>query len=165
MSQTSYPLVQAAALAGLLYGTDNHAKSALNQEATTLPFGIGVAQGTADDAAKLPASSSDKIAGIVIRVAGQNQLGLGGTNTGVLTADRMSILEDGKCWVQVEEAVTPASPVYCRYATGSGGSQKGAFRASADTTTAALVKGARYETSAGIAGFAVLAFDKIAANT
>jgi hypothetical protein len=47
------------------------------------------------------------------------------------------------------------SRVRARYATGAGGSQKGAFRKDADTATALLVKGAKYlTTQATIGGIA-----------
>ena len=60
----------------------------------------------------------------------------------------------GKVWVAVEEAVSAMDPVYVRYATGSG-TQKGAFRKSADSSTAAALTGGRYLTSASAGGMAL----------
>lgn len=52
----------------------------------------------------------------------------------------------GRFWVLVEEAVVAGQQAFVRYATGSF-SQKGAFRASADTGSAAALPGAYYVTS------------------
>ena len=57
------------------------------------------------------------------------------------------LLEKGRIYVKVEEAVIAGGPVYVRYASGSGGSQLGAFRTSVDSTTAALLPNARYATA------------------
>jgi hypothetical protein len=167
MSQTSYTDRPAAALPGMPYDISrSEFRSALNNSGSTIPFGVGVKQGaTVDDAAVPPSGSTDKVIGISVRNYAQDNWGLGGTNAGIQTGDRFSILRRGRIYVQVEEAVAAGDAVYCRYASGSGGTQLGSFRKSADTSTAALVKGARYETAAGIGGFAVLAFDFLAANT
>lgn len=52
--------------------------------------------------------------------------------------DSVSVLKRGRIWVSVEEAVTPASPVFIRFAAGTFPTL-GAFRASADTSTAVAV--------------------------
>lgn len=62
------------------------------------------------------------------------------------------MLRRGALLVAVEEAVTPASPVFVRYAAGVGGTVLGAFRASADTATAAQVARAKYLTTQPIPG-------------
>lgn len=63
----------------------------------------------------------------------------------------------GRYWVQVEEAVNAGDQAFVRFATGSGGSQKGSFRKSADSTTAAALANAYYvSTQASALGYAVL---------
>jgi hypothetical protein len=57
--------------------------------------------------------------------------------------------------VTVEETVKDGDPVYVRYASGSGGSQLGSFRTSADSSTAALLPNACYRSDASAAGLAV----------
>jgi hypothetical protein len=79
------------------------------------------------------------------------------TGAGVPPKYAVSVLTKGRIYVVVEEAVTPASAVFVRFAAGVGGTQLGAFRASADTATAsAAPAGWRYRSSAAIGGIAEL---------
>ena len=50
--------------------------------------------------------------------------------------ETLAVMRKGRIWVITEEAVTPASPVFVRFASGGGGTQLGAFRDDADTATA-----------------------------
>lgn len=165
MSQTSYATALTAALAGMLCDIGpNQVRSMRNQESVEVPFGLGIAQGTADDAFKLPAASGDKCVGITMHTQVANTVVL--TNLSAVEASgRANILTSGHIWVSVEGAVAVGGAVYMRYASGGGGSQKGSFRADADTSTASLVKGARYRTSTSGAGLAQVEFDDLAANT
>lgn len=56
----------------------------------------------------------------------------------------VSVMEEGGVYVEVEEAVTPASDVFVRFAAGGGGTELGIFRTDADTATAAALAGARF---------------------
>jgi len=117
--------------------------------------GLFVCQGATDGVCKLPTSSAEVAKGIGIARSNiardPNFPSASGTYP---IGDTVSVIRKGRVWVTVEEAVTPFDPVYVRYDTGTG-SQKGAFRASADSSTAALVTGAKYRTTAG-AGALVL---------
>jgi len=73
--------------------------------------------------------------------------------------EEMNIMHNGRCYVKVEEAVTPASPVFVRFASGGGGSLLGSFRQDADTATAVQLPGAKYMSSAAAGEFAVLELD------
>lgn len=56
----------------------------------------------------------------------------------------MSVMDEGGVYVECEEAVTPDSDVFVRFANGAGGTEKGIFRTDADTATAAALAGARF---------------------
>ena len=66
---------------------------------------------------------------------------------GYAQADVMNVLEKGTMFVRCEDAVTAGSGVYVRYATGTA-SVLGAVRSDADTSTAALLPGAKFLESA-----------------
>lgn len=129
--------------------------------AVAMNGGLFVVQGSRDETVKLPTASTDitnaLIAGGITRdsVSRDPNFPPGGTaNTLYQIGDTVEIVRRGTVLVTVEEAVAPGDDVYVRYDTGSGGSQKGAFRSSADSTTAALLAGARYITTAAIGGLA-----------
>lgn len=78
------------------------------------------------------------------------------TVSGYAQKDIMSVLRQGEVWVQPEQAVAVGDPIYVRYKAGSGGSQLGAIRKDADSTTAAQVpNGSKFLTSCSANGFAV----------
>lgn len=64
------------------------------------------------------------------------------------------VLETGRIWVKVEEAVAFGDPVFIRYAAGGNG--KGSARKSAGTSEAAQLAGARFISAAGANGLAVV---------
>ncbi len=72
----------------------------------------------------------------------------------------LNVLHEGRCWVRVEEAVTPLSTPHCRYASGAGGTVLGAIRASTDTSSAAAIPRARFLSTAAAAGLAILEVTK-----
>jgi hypothetical protein len=160
MSQTSYAINTDAAYAGQLGDVGPHdIGSGTDLTANEyVPFGVAVSQGTKDGEIHLPAASGDVTAKFLgVSVAQQTNENLVGTGGSYAPKVPVSFLKKGRVWVKVEEAVTPASPVFVRFAAGGGGTQLGAFRASADTATAvALPGGAKFVTSAGAAGFALL---------
>lgn len=121
--------------------------------------GVFVCQGTGDGQCKLPAASGDVAKGLGIAPAfptNDSRFPAGGS-PGVTyqIGDKVEAVT-GQVWVIVEEAVAPMDDVFIRYADGSGGTQKGAFRSSADTSTAAALTGARYLTTAAIGGLALV---------
>lgn len=124
--------------------------------------GLFVCQGTADGQCKLPASSGDVAKGLGLapsRVSHDAVFPSGGTAGFTYQIGDTVGAVIGTGWVTVEEDVSAQDAVYVRYATGGGGSQKGAFRKSADTSTAAAVTGARYLTSASAGGLALVAIN------
>lgn len=165
MSQTSYAINQGVPYAGLLgeEGYPNSIRTALNEVTAGLPFGIAVKKGTADDGVINLSAGTDKVWGITVHRHSVNTIGSAawGATVGSPLNDRLDILCAGTVWVKVEEAVTPASPVFVRFASGAGGTILGSFRASADTTTALALKGARYLTSASGGGYAMVEFNAL----
>lgn len=124
--------------------------------------GLFVTMGAADGGCKLPTVATDitsalKALGITrSNVARDPNFPSGGTaGYTYQIGDSVEVVSRGQVWVLVEEAVSPADDVYVRFDTGTG-SQKGAFRTSADSTTAALLAGARFLTTASANGLALV---------
>lgn len=163
MAQLTYSVDMPIAFAGLL--ADNARRkdtlSRSSEEATSFPHGVAVVAGTDPDTqALLPTGAADLLG--VAQHSHANEVG--GDDQNLVDEGKMfNVLHEGRIYVEVEEAVTPASPVFVRIAAGAGGSQLGAFRASADTATALQASGARFLTSAGAGEFAVLEIDAGAA--
>jgi hypothetical protein len=59
----------------------------------------------------------------------------------------LTVVSKGPMWVPVEQAVTPADPVYFRHTTGSGGTVLGRWRKDGDSGTADLVPSAAWRSS------------------
>ena len=159
MSQLSYPTSMTAAFAGMLADSGpRDVLSRISEEATAFPYGVAVVAGTDPDTqALLPTGAADLL-GVALH---SHAAEVGADDANNVEDERVfNVMHDGRLYVLVEEAVTPSSPVFVRVAAGGGGAQLGAFRASADTATALACTGARFLTSAGIAGFAVLEIDK-----
>ena len=159
MIQTSYPADSPVAVAGMM--ADDGTSDVISRGAqVNIGFGVACVQGTADGQCNLPTSSGDISNFLGVSVYDSSlppagwppgwpgAYGLGST---------ARLCRKGRIYVQVEEAVTPASPVYVRFATEGGFTATGTFRASADSGTAGLIAtGARYLTSASATGFALL---------
>jgi hypothetical protein len=159
MSQTSYSINQSAAMAGMLYDSAVAVDvvSAVDvTESAGVGYGLALARSSVDGQVKLPASSGDVAAILGVSVLSQTkeQALLTGVVNNPKGSD-ISVLRKGRIWVQVEEAVTQASPVFVRFASGSF-TQLGAFRASADSASAAQLVGAVYVNSASAGGFAAV---------
>lgn len=136
-----------------------HVDSKVSEEATSFPYGVACVAGSASNGAVLPTGAASLLGVVLHR---HKQPSTANSNT-VDDEDVINVLREGRCLVLVEEAVTPASTVYVRISTGAGGSQKGAFRASADTATALAASGMRYVSSASSGGLAILEVDAGAA--
>lgn len=160
MSQLSYATYQSNAFAGMLADNgDNNHLSFINAEVSAaMPFGIAVAKGAGDQDAILMVNGSSVIIGMLSHTHqfDPGQVPTSPTTAGIPIDYTCSVMTRGRIFVQVEEAVTPASAVFVRHTAGAGGTQKGAIRASADTATAVAWTAARFLTSAGANGFAVL---------
>jgi len=148
------------AVAGLL--ADNtltkDCLDAFSEEASAeIPFGVMVGRGTADNGVLKLAATSDVLAGVVVfaqSYAKPSELG----DTGLKPGVDFNILNEGRVYVLVEEAVTPASSVFVR-AVAAGAEVAGAFRDTQDGSDCIDISDyARYLTSAGAGEFAVLDF-------
>jgi len=154
MSQTTYA-EQSAYLPGMKGDArDDLVISAIGEGA--VPFGKYVCRGTdAESQCKLPAAAID-----VTTVT--NRLGVAlkthaieSSDSGIPTykdKDMVSIARRAVIAVVVEEAVTTASDVYVRYATGTGSLGLGSFRASDPGSEAAQLANARYVKGASGSG-------------
>lgn len=131
--------------------------------AAAIPYGVLVVRDTANTsdsqhiAGKVPAASTDiTVLGAALGVALADQGRAQDPSVTPAQYPQYSAVpcaRIGRVWVLVEEAVVAGDQAFVRYATGSF-SQKGAFRKSADTATAAALPGAYYATSASAGGYA-----------
>ncbi len=161
----------AEAVAGLI--ADNSLSkdclTGFSEEASAqIPFGVMVAQGTADDGALLLNTSAAAMASALkgISVFGH---GLDIGTTGINPMALFSVMSRGRIYVQVEEAVAVGDPVRVRAVTGgsngygdAGAETKGAFRTGADSTDCVDISSfARWIRGADEAGFAVVEIDMV----
>lgn len=158
-TQTSVLTNLPLAIPGMIRG---RADSQVRMAAVAINNGLLCVQGSRDETCKLPTASTDitnaKLPLGISRdsVSRDPNFPSGGTaNTTYQTGDSVELVYRGQIAVTVEEAVAPGDAVYVRYATGSF-AQKGAFRASADSSSAALLAGAVYRTTAAIGGIAIV---------
>lgn len=121
-----------------------------HSDAEPMPAGIAIAAGTGDQDGRLVRGSSAVPRGVVIH---QHQAisddDNGATSDNLYRVNSLvPVMDDGEIWVEVEEAVTPASAVYVRHTASGDNTQLGAFRASSDSSTAAAWTSAAYKSSA-----------------
>lgn len=139
MPQTSVSASMPKAFPGMKGDSrkDGHDRSYYNSEASAeMPFGICVAQGSADDAAILPAAASAKLVGVIIHSHTYDSRVDFGT-TGLKPKTTLSVMSKGSIWVLVEQAVTRGDIGYVRIGTSANDgtkTQKGAWRKDADGT-------------------------------
>lgn len=162
-TQTTYGYDFPVAFAGQLADiNDNEIVTGVLEGAANIPFGVGLKKGTSDDGYVLPAAAPDLIEGLAVHSHSRDNLGFSSltpATAGVKPTQNMNVLRRGSMYVLVEEAVVSHDVVFCRFAAGAGGTQLGAFRKTADTATAAQVKGARFLSSAAAGGLAKVHFD------
>jgi hypothetical protein len=158
--QTSYAQNMLPAFPGMKADlAPGYARSMAQGEASAeVPFGVAVAQGSADDTCILPSGSGAKIVGVALHSATYQPLYQLGT-VGLKPKTTVNVMEKGTVWVTVEENVAKEDPVFIRHTAGAGGTQLGAFRKSADTASAIQQKGCRYLTSASAGGVAMVEVD------
>lgn len=117
-----------------------------NTDTVSIPFGIAMCPDGTNEGYRLPAASGDITNRMAVNTiinrnkfyqndANLNPLIVG--NTSVPVGQEAAGVTFGYIAVTVEEAVNFGDICYIRYASGTGGSQLGAFRKSADTSTAA----------------------------
>jgi hypothetical protein len=112
-----------------------------------VPFGVGLVRDERASAsgvqARLPRLAADITGGgfLGISMADTSQeYNAGGFKDG----SAVPIVHRGRVYVISESIVAEGGAVYCRYASGAGGTQLGAFRGDIDSTTAALVPNAKF---------------------
>ncbi len=123
--------------------------------------GVLVVPGTADTQIKLPTSAAEVLKALGISLL--LQLGYELTDDYIIGRN-VSYVGRGGMWVAVEGAVTRGNQAFARFANGTGATagftQKGSFRADADTNTSAgVVPNMRFDSSTTGVGFAKVRFD------
>lgn len=128
-----------------------------NTSSLTIPYGIAMIFDAANTGYKSPTSSGDITNRMAVSlIINRNQLYSTNSNldpiiidnNGVPSGQEAAGLFFGDVAVFVEENVLLGQQCFIRYAAGAGGTQLGAFRASADTSTAAAHPTWYYSSSA-----------------
>lgn len=148
--QIAYQRDLPAGFPGLIFDTKDYKllTAAIQAEASAeMAFGTFVARATTTDElhkpkAKLLAAANDPIFGAVLHSHSYNRETDLGT-IGLKPKTQLTVMEAGCVWMLAEEAMGMNDAVYARFATGAGGSTRGALRNDADTASCVLVKGAR----------------------
>jgi hypothetical protein len=132
-----------------------------NQEESVaeIPFGVFVKKGTADKSVKLMSSANDVIAGITIH-SHAAQVGTGG---GLAPKAAVNLGTRCRVLMTADVAVTPADPVFARYANNAGNTLtgRGTVTKTADSASAKRVYGARFMTTAAAGALVEVEFSKI----
>lgn len=130
-----------------------------NNAGIDIPFGRFVAfdagAGTTELAIRLPSASGSKLVGVLLHDQAHEQ----GSQVGLPTGLMASVIAKGSVWMITEQAVTPADPVFARFAlvTGSGTTPAlGRVRKDVDTADAVAVPNARFLTSAAAGGLVMV---------
>lgn len=79
-------------------------------------------------------------------------LGQSTTTADYVDGEEVPVLSMGGIWVYAEEAIADGDPVYCRIASGAGGSVLGAFRNDADTASCVAIPGAYFKRDSTASG-------------
>jgi hypothetical protein len=125
-----------------------------------VPFGLGIAQGDADNTGRLPVDGSEIQIGISVLDQMQPNQPVTGDHEYTLNSV-MSVLKRGRIYVAVEDAVAIGGDVYVRHTTGANGSQLGSIRSDNDGGKAAQLTGAVFgSTQATPGGLAIIDINK-----
>lgn len=158
MAQTTYNLEPDIAFAGMLATSSGlkHVDSKVSEESASFPHGVGVVAGSTDAAAVLP-SGAAKLLGVAQHSHFNDP---GSDDLNLVDPERMfNVLHVGRLYVQVEDAVTPASPVFIRTAAAAAPlDQTGRFAGAAGAGLNATT-GLRFVSSAAAEGLAILEID------
>jgi hypothetical protein len=101
--------------------------SARQESATTLAFGLLVAQGSDDDGCTIFADEAVPL-GVLLHSHATSAY----ADTGVIQGEVASVMRKGRVWVSVEDAVDVGAPAYARHTTSGGDATKGKFRGDND---------------------------------
>lgn len=171
--QTSYSInIPAVSYPGQIADA-SYVKDALSVllVAAAVPFGVFVCKDAANTggfdqlAAKVPALATDITnVGSLLGVLLAEQVIAQDPSVAVPTwpiKSAVAALRKGRVWVLSETAVVDGNPVFVRFATGAGGSQKGAVRADADTATAAQAPNCVFRGTYAAPGYVVVELDLV----
>lgn len=131
-----------------------YSKSQLVGQGTVVPFGVGLCRD--DDSpvsgyrCRLPRVAADVSAGFlgIAALDSTEPYVAGGWQPGSIP----KLMHRGHIWCVTEGAIAELAPMYCRFASGAGGTQLGAFRGDADSASAGAVVGLRALESCSGAG-------------
>jgi len=142
MAQTVYNSSPDAAFPGMV--ADNGLRddrSFTNEGTAALKAGLMIVQGTDEDDGILPSSTGQDPIGVVLHFHNTDQDLASGE---VVGKDSLGVVrKKGRVWVRVEEAIALGDAVYFRHTSGTG-TEIGAFRNDADTSTCDQVSNARW---------------------
>lgn len=160
--QLDYSQSPAAGYPGMQADTGyKHVISCKNPN-VAIPFGLYVTRDDADGRVKLPTTAAEVTNGNGIAIADFASESINnGQAAGYPLKSAVSVMRQGRVWVEVEENVVEGDDVYVRHANGNASKvQKGAFRKSVDQVaaadTATKIPGAKYRTSASAGGIAIV---------
>lgn len=170
MSQIAYNLEPGQLKAGMLSDlTRPTKKSYKNTTGASVPFGVMVALGAADDRLKRLTGLTDRLVGITIHDHASSNQGTTGqvsdppfgsaTQVDYQIPDKRvaQVLREGACVVDVEGAVVTESAPFVRVtANGAGKDVIGSFRGDSDGGTCIRVTGVKFLSSTAAAGQALV---------
>jgi hypothetical protein len=146
MAQTSYAAPALAFPGMLMESRYNMVDSLVNENASPLPFGIGVKKGAAYNGMDQFSAATDFFSGVTVQADQFDPRDLTGTQGIPNAAANLGpaangVLYRGAIAIRTEVALNPGDPVYVRFASGGGGALMGYFRKDSDSGTARLVRG------------------------
>jgi hypothetical protein len=168
--QSTYSDKPAIGYQGQLDAGPNDKWTMLNADSVSIPFGTPLAQKpspTTDLDARIPAASTDQLAGILFRSDGYDPswTDASGTygaldSTGVRAGQLIDVLRKGRILVKAQTAVAPGDRLYVSYTTGTTYTAKGQMGNAAESsvTIDATTKGV-WKTTATAGSLAWLEVD------
>lgn len=164
MPQTTYLAAHPVGLAGALVdASENDVISRILSDATSIPFGVGLKEGTTGGTnCAVPAAAGARIIGVALRTDNYENRSLT-TTLAIAQKDVVSVLRRGRVWVLVEQDVVVGDDVFVRHTARLTNTQLGGFRTDADTASsvdyAAVLANARFVSAASAGGLAQLEID------
>lgn len=156
--QTTFETSQGVAFAGQRADPGiSYTRTAFNEEAVAIPFGVMAVQGTLDQQALLYGAPGLDPLGVVTHTHAFSNQDLS-NDDGVAVGAVFSVLRLGRVFVLVETGdtgVVAGGAVYCRHTAGVG-EQEGSFRSDSDGGDATLIPGLQFLTTAAAGEHAVL---------
>lgn len=145
-NQSSYSESIAAPMPGVVHGSDRDIDTGICETASPgIGFGVGVSQGTLSDQGVVLGGTLAGFRGVTVR-----DITLPADNSDkYLPPNSVAVLTRGPIWTEPGEAVDAGDPVYMSGTTG-------VFYKATDTGLVGPIKGARWKTSCGVGGRAVV---------